>query len=141
LVARNCPVLLECCIDRPRHEIWDEQDLRIQTGGPLFTIEKGDVVRSTRINIVRELASVFPFARNCPVLLECCIDTLRLELSRPVGRAGASLARELYSALIHEKESLTDHILSKKYDLIDIPISVGMALSGKEDVLNTTLRR
>jgi hypothetical protein len=32
--------------DRLRHEIWDEQDLRIRTGGTLFAIEEGDVVRS-----------------------------------------------------------------------------------------------
>ena len=122
-------------------EYWKEVDIRVRTGGPLFAAEEGDVVRAARINIVCELVSVLSptvVARYCPVLIGCCIATLRLDATRPVRRSGAALARELYAALIREQESLLD--AGSSLDASDVSMAVAM-IESREDVLGAVLQR
>ena len=94
------------------HQYWDDAKLRVKTGGPLFVEEEGDLVRSGRILIASELVSVLSPEQISPhvsLLMDCCIDALRLELSRPVRRAAANLARQIYGA-VEQEEARADYI-------------------------------
>ena len=82
-----------------------ERRVRLNTGGPVFEMEEDDLLRSTSISIVCELISVLQSASivsYCRILVKLAIDALRLDDSRPVRRAAASLARDLYASVENE---------------------------------------
>lgn len=131
----------ENVVDESLEDYWQGVQLRVRTGGPLFALEEGEVVRAARITVVSELVSALApaiVARYCPILISCCIDTLRLEVTRPVRRAGAMLARELYAALTREQDVFLD--AASRQESSDASMSAAMVY-GREDVLHTVLHR
>jgi hypothetical protein len=122
-------------------EYWKELDLRVRTGGPLFALENTDIVRSGMMTVVSELVAVVSTtvtARYAALLVSCCIDTLRWEASRPVRRAGAMLARELYGSLVREQEEFLDAVANQSN--LDVPLSMAM-VEGREDILFCILQQ
>jgi hypothetical protein len=120
----------------------EEMELRLGTGGPLFTSEEGDTVRASRITVVAELVLVaLPSvsARHCSVLVRSSIDALRLDASRPVRRAGAFLANALYEALIREQNEMLD-ASPEHLRKLSFPMAVAM-VSAQEEVLSAALDR
>jgi hypothetical protein len=80
----------------------EEREVRVNTGGPVFKLEEDDLLRGTSISVVCELIAVMKpvtVAPYCRILVNLVIDALQLDKSRPVRRAAASLARELYSSV------------------------------------------
>jgi hypothetical protein len=121
-------------------EYWNEVGIRVKTGGPLFVSEENDLVRSSIVSMVSELVSVINTAitaRYCTLLISCCIEMIVLEQSRPVRRAGALLARELYDAVVREQTCVSS---SSSLCGADIPMAVAMVES-REDVLGKVLER
>ncbi|KAL7485687.1 hypothetical protein ACHAW6_011280, partial [Cyclotella cf. meneghiniana] len=89
----------------------EERQLRINTGGPVFKIEEEDLLRAASISVVCELVtSLIPasLAPYCHILVRLAIDSLRLDCSRPVRRAAALLARELYACVNRELSDEND---------------------------------
>jgi Required for nuclear transport of RNA pol II C-terminus 1 len=104
------------CDESSSEDCHGEHRLRLSTGGPVFTAEEDDVVRSCRISVLAELASVSSprvLADSCFALVRAALSALRLDMSRPVRRMGALLARELYSALIREQDEVLDRLEGK----------------------------
>jgi len=84
---------------------------RLQTGGPLFTPEEEDTVRSGCLSALVEVVLVLPperVAQHVSTLVPVCRDALRLEQGRPVRRAAALLAGALYSSLLAETHAALD---------------------------------
>ena len=82
-----------------------ERRVRLNTGGPVFEMEEDDLLRSTSISVVCELISVLQspsIVSYCHLLVQLAIDALQLDNSRPVRRAAASLARDLYVSVDNE---------------------------------------
>jgi len=123
-----------------QEERWEETDIRVATGGPLFKSEEKDVVRAAKINVVSELvAAVNPavLARHCSDLVACSKQSLQLDVSRPVRRAGALLSRSLYAALVREKDGLVASASSS-----GAHVSYASAMvSAQEDTLAAALER
>lgn len=98
--------------DEISHLDWDEVELRLKTGGPLFMDEEEDVVRASILNVVAEALMVSSPASICvpylPPLVHCTVSSMQLESSRVVRRASALVARELYSAVIREAEDASN---------------------------------
>jgi hypothetical protein len=120
----------------------EDMELRLGTGGPLFTSEEGDTVRASRITVVAELVLVAHpsvSARHCPVLVRLSIDALRLDASRPVRRAGAFLANALYEALIREQNEMLD-ASPEHLRKLSFPMAIAM-VSAQEEVLSAALDR
>jgi hypothetical protein len=120
----------------------EDMELRLGTGGPLFTSEEGDTVRASRITVVAELVLVAHpsvSARHCSVLVRSSIDALRLDASRPVRRAGAFLAKALYEALIQEQNEMLD-ASPEHLRKVSLPMAVAM-VSAQEEVLFAALDR
>ena len=93
----------------------EELQVRVNTGGPVFEIEESDLLRATSISIVCELVGVLKPAAvvaYCHILVKLVIDALQLDDSRPVRRAAALLARELYSIVETELSSNGDTSVS-----------------------------
>jgi Required for nuclear transport of RNA pol II C-terminus 1 len=104
------------CDESSSGDCHGEHRLRLSTGGPVFTAEEDDVVRSCRISVLAELVSVSSpriLADSCFALVRTALSALRLDMSRPVRRMGALLARELYSALIREQDEVLDRLEGK----------------------------
>jgi Required for nuclear transport of RNA pol II C-terminus 1 len=125
-------------------EYWKGVDLRARTGGPLFNVEEEEVIRAATITLVAELLSVVSrevTASYCAILMDCCITTLQLESSRPIRRAGATLSRELYAALVREQDDLLCTLSDcSTTNSPRVPLSVAM-VAGREDILCALLRR
>jgi hypothetical protein len=120
----------------------EDMELRLGTGGPLFTSEEGDTVRASRITVVAELVLVAHpsvSARHCSVLVRSSMDALRLDASRPVRRAGALLANALYEALIREQNEMLD-ASPEQLRKLSFPMAVAM-VSAQEEVLSAALDR
>jgi Required for nuclear transport of RNA pol II C-terminus 1 len=86
---------------------WDETDVRLRTGGPLFEEEEDEVVRAAKLSVVTELVMASQpavLSRYCYTLVRCSIGCLQQGRSRPIRRSGALLARELYAAVIREHD-------------------------------------
>ena len=130
-------------VEHSLEEYWKEVDLRVRTGGPLFQSENADVVRSGMMLVVSEVISILSTtvtARYAPLLISCSIDTLRWEASRPVRRAGATLARELYGALVREQDVLLEAVMNPSHGCGDVPLSMAM-VQGREEILYMILQR
>jgi hypothetical protein len=89
----------------------DEKKLRLNTGGPIFSMEETDVLRAGAISVVCELVSVLntvTVSKYCHILVRLVTDALQLDKSRPVRRAAACLARDLYSCVMREVTESND---------------------------------
>lgn len=141
-------------------EQWlEERDIRIKTGGPIYTTEEGDVIRSVRITILAELVSVsspVSLAPYCAVLLHLAHVALTLDPSRLVSRSAALLSQELYSCLVREAQELEIAIsnattagvgmgsIRRNYNEVGtIPFAVALICSPNDDesLLAATLRK
>jgi hypothetical protein len=117
-------------------ERWEEQDMRLRTGGPLFCIEETDAVRSVRISVLSELvaaASPSTVAPYCHIMVPLIVDALLLDPSRLVMRASALLTLEMYSCLLREAEDLEIFLENgdSKHST-SIPFAMAMVYSKEE---------
>ncbi|KAL3794355.1 hypothetical protein ACHAW5_002944 [Stephanodiscus triporus] len=86
----------------------DEKKIRLNTGGPIFSMEETDVLRAGAISVVCELISMLnptTVASYCHVLVKLATDALQLDASRPIRRIAACLARDLYNCVMREATS------------------------------------
>ena len=86
----------------------DEKKVRLNTGGPIFSMEETDVLRAGAISVVCELISMLnpiTVASYGHVLVRLATDALQLDASRPVRRIAACLARDLYGCVMREATS------------------------------------
>jgi hypothetical protein len=124
-----------------QEEKWEEQDIRLKTGGPVFAMEETDVVRSARVSVLAELASESKpssLAPHCRLLVRLAIDILRLDSSRLVCRAASLLARELYGCLLREQDELAEAIDDPQNRSVNpIPLAVALISSDEELLLST----
>ena len=128
-----------------KKELWEEQDIRVKTGGPIFDIEEAEIVRSLRISVLSELVASSASQAVAPyvgTLTRLVIEALHLEgRSRIVQRSAALLARELYARVLREAMDLSDAL----GDIEDLsasavaPISIALVESD-EEALSATLR-
>jgi hypothetical protein len=118
---------------------WDEIDIRVRAGGPLFRSEEDDAVTASKLNVTAELLAVSHpavVARFTSSVISSAIYALRLDTSRPVRRAGAYLAKQLYSTLLREQDSFDPNAVEQ----CEIPFAMSLA-AGNEDTLRVTLER
>lgn len=79
--------------------------IRASAGGPIFTAELNDVLRSSCVAIIVELvdaalpSSIAAYATDLVSLVK---NVLHIEVSRPLRRGAASLAVALYEAILRE---------------------------------------
>ena len=129
--------------EETQEEKWEEQDIRLKTGGPMFTMEEAGVVRSARVSVLAELVSASKpssVAPHCDLLLRLVIDVLRLDSSRTVCRAASLLARELYASVIREQDELAEALNGPQDQSVN-PLPVAVALiSSDEDLLLSSLQ-
>lgn len=108
--------------DPEESQYWDDANIRINTGGPLFVEEESDLVRSGRITVASELVAILSTVSLIPfvqLLIDCSIDVLRIERSRPIRRSGSSLAREIYrSALRDEDGRYIAAVVSSRHEVL-----------------------
>jgi hypothetical protein len=119
----------------------DDVDVRLRTGGPLFASEEADAVIASIMNVVTEavvIAHPSLSAHFCSVLISCAVEKLRLGSARPLRRAGALLARELYGSLIREQDEFLNSITNDKESCC--PMSVAMVSAGEESLYATLVR-
>jgi len=129
-----------------KKEFWEEQDIRLRTGGPIFQSEEAEVVRSLRISVLSELVALSEaraVVSNVGLLARMAIEALHLEGgSRMVQRSAALLARELYSRILQEATELSESLVGIE-DLssrpVLLPFSVALVESD-EAALSATLR-
>ena len=152
---------------------WEEKNIRLKTGGPIFDVEERDVVRSLRISVLSELvmssssssSTATVISAYCKVFIRLIVEAFHLDgSSRAVTRSAAFLARELYTQLLRETESLETAIntghnnnafggndvggggyktmtTAKKPAIItDIPFAVALVQSKDEELLFANLR-
>lgn len=101
-----------------QRERWEEQDIRLKTGGPIFVSEENDIIRAVRISVLAELIATSKpstMANHCHIFVRLPIDVLRFETSRSVRRAAALLVRELYGCILREQYDDNDHVTSNKF--------------------------
>eukprot|EP00984_Skeletonema_dohrnii_P011341 scaffold4515_cov124-Skeletonema_dohrnii-CCMP3373.AAC.8 len=125
---------------RSQEEGDDEVDARTRlgTGGPVFSCEESDLLRSAAISLVCELVSTLHpavIAQYCHALVRLALDALQLESSRPVRRSAALLARELYACVM--REETTEEEAEKK---ATSAMAIAMVCAG-EDKLVIALTR
>ena len=112
---------------------WEEREIRLNTGGPIFKSEEFDLVRAARASVLAEVvsnakpSSLVPY---CKLLVRLAIDTLTLDSSRIVCRSIALLVRELYSCLLSEFDTQTE---------TSIPFTVAF-ISSDEELLFVTIQ-
>ena len=83
----------------------DEKNIRLRTGGPVFSMEETDLVRAGAISVVCELVTALnpiTIALYCHDLVKLATDAMQLDTSRPVRRVAACLARDLYACAMRE---------------------------------------
>ena len=116
----------------------EEIAIRLNVGGPVFESEESDTVRSSSLICLAEVISLASFkisSRYVDLIVRLCTDALQLEESRPVRRASALLARELYIAALREVE-YNAH-LQRAEGSYEIPFN--LALADKEQHLYNIL--
>ena len=122
--------------EKDMNKKWEERDIRVKAGGPLFETEEDDAVRASQLNVVAELLSISDpsvLSRFTRFILDASVNALRLDTSRPVRRAGAYVARQLYSALLREEAALNP-------DNADLSYAISLA-DGGEEMLRAILLR
>ncbi|CAJ1937163.1 unnamed protein product [Cylindrotheca closterium] len=126
-------------------ELWEEKDIRLKTGGPVFKAEELDVVRAARASVLAALVSKSPprtIALDCAFLVRLINDTLVLETSRSVCRAIATLALALYESALRELEEVLAALETASAQMVttraSIPFTVAL-ISSDEEVLHSNL--
>jgi Required for nuclear transport of RNA pol II C-terminus 1 len=124
---------------------WDETNVRLRTGGPLFEEEENELVRAAKLSVVTELVMASHpavLSRYFHTLVRCAIGCLQQGRSRPIRRSGALLARELYSAAIREHDEQVP-VPSNCGETLEqgIPFSAAMAGAADEKSLALALER
>ncbi|KAL7433358.1 hypothetical protein ACHAXM_003507 [Skeletonema potamos] len=112
---------------------------RLGTGGPVFSCEEGDLLRSAAINLVCELVSTLHpavIAQYCHALVRLALDALQLESSRPVRRSAALLCRELYACVM--REETTDEETEKK--AASSSMAIAMVCAGEDKLVSALTR-
>ncbi len=123
-------------------ELWEEKDIRVKTGGPVYVLEVHDLIRSIRLSVLAELASVSPpstLAPYCRLLIKLVTDILRLDTSRTTCRAAALLAREFYGCLLREADQLNGEMEGKNSSPLPLAVAI-VSLADEEELLITTLQ-
>ena len=116
----------------------DEKKIRINTGGPVFSMEETDVLRAGAVSVVCELVSVLEpitVASYCHILVGLVINALQLDSSRPVRRIAACLARELYDCTM--KEVTAEHGVKGK---CTSTMAVAIVSADEEQMYHTLTR-
>jgi hypothetical protein len=125
-------------------EKWEDQDIRLRTGGPMFKLEEFDVVRAARASVIAELVSVSKpsvVAPHCRFLARLAIDALTLDSSRAVCRSVALLAREIYGCVLRELEEAMDAVNTSTNTQTETVMPLTVALvSCDEEMLFSTLQ-
>lgn len=78
----------------------EEQKLRVNTGGPVYSIEEDEVIRASSLSCLYELVinlNTSVLERHIYLFMDICIQALRLDCSRSIRRAAGLLARGLYA--------------------------------------------
>jgi Required for nuclear transport of RNA pol II C-terminus 1 len=131
--------------DASDEDRWDETDVRLRTGGPLFEEEENELVRAAKLSVVTELVMASQpavLSRYCHTLVRCSIGCLQQGRSRPIRRSGALLARELYAAAIREHdEQVPVPSNCGETPAQGIPFSVAMVSAANEKSLALALER
>lgn len=115
-----------------------EAHMRLGTGGPVFSCEEGDLLRSAAISLVCELVSTLHpvvIAQYCHALVRLALDALQLESSRPVRRSAALLARELYACVL--KEETEEEGTERK---ATSAMAIAMVCAGEDKLVNALTR-
>jgi len=115
-----------------------EARTRLGTGGPVFSCEEGDLLRSAAISLVCELVSTLHpvvIAQYCHALVRLALDALQLESSRPVRRSAAMLARELYACVLREETE--DEGTERK---ATSAMAIAMVCAGEDKLVNALTR-
>ncbi|GAX24258.1 hypothetical protein FisN_4Lh040 [Fistulifera solaris] len=79
---------------------FEEQMIRLNTGGPLFKNEESDILQASFLQIVSELWGSIRSDAYIGSVMHACRLSVSLDSGRPVRRAGALLARQMYSRLL-----------------------------------------
>jgi hypothetical protein len=79
---------------------FEEQLIRLNTGGPLFETEESDTLRASFLQVVAELWESIRSNAYIGSVMDACRLSVSLDSARPVRRAGALLARQMYSRLL-----------------------------------------
>lgn len=133
--------------DEDEIERFEKQKIRYNTGGPLFGPEEMDVVRAARLTVISELlCALHPsvLSKYCTVIIRIVTNSLRLEVSRPVRRAAASLARDIYYALLREQNGLFEafaDVSGAANVKTDLKLATAMVSSKNDELLSITLQR
>ena len=121
----------EDILQQEKKQQWEERDIRLRTGGPVFESEEADLVRAARVSVVAELVSMSQpstLAPFCRMAVRLVVDILNLEKSRAVRRSASFLARELFGCLLREHEELADMVDSPKASLGSSPLPFAAAM-------------
>jgi hypothetical protein len=126
-------------VEREIDDDWEETQLKVNTGGPVFDKEENDLVRGAAISLVAEVVRVCPpalLARFAPILVHCAKVSLQLDSSRPVRRSGASLAASLYTAVWREiEEQLDDTISFRSKRQLQCPLTIALVASDESSLV------
>jgi hypothetical protein len=79
---------------------FEERLIRLNTGGPLFKTEENDTLRASFLLIVAELWGSVRSGAYMGSVMNACRLSVSLDSGRLVRRAGALLARQMYSRLL-----------------------------------------
>jgi len=143
-----------------KEDVWEEKDIRLKTGGPIFDVEEADVVRSLRISVLSELvmsssssSSATTVASYCNLFIRLIVEAFHLDsASRAVTRSAALLGRELYTQLLRESQNLASSIAGNSAfgaggmtnttatAATEIPFAVAL-MSSDEELLLATLQK
>ncbi|GFH48632.1 hypothetical protein CTEN210_05108 [Chaetoceros tenuissimus] len=117
----------------------EEKEIRLLNAGPIFQVEEDDLVRSACVTLLADvICSLDPLSASkyTHVIVDFCVNALKLDHSRLVRRACALLSREMYSLSLQECSSMN---INK-----DLPSEMAFTLSfvgsGEEKLYATLLR-
>ena len=135
--------------DEDFKEQLEKQNVRFNTGGPLFCSEERDVVTAGRVAVISELVSTAhpsTLAKYCHLLVRTATETLRLDVSRPVRRAAAFLTREFYRTVLREQVELFEMVGSSmarddRSNETDLAFTSALVSSTGDEILASVLER
>ena len=86
---------------------------RLAVGGPLFQAEENDAMRAALLNFAVEVvrkADKHVFVRHAAIFVNGATESIRIDSSRLLRRAGATLAREIYNLLVDEQDEYLEDL-------------------------------
>mmetsp|Transcript_7470 Transcript_7470/g.14732 ORF Transcript_7470/g.14732 Transcript_7470/m.14732 type:complete len:452 (-) Transcript_7470:1929-3284(-) len=130
-------------------DFWEERDIRLKTGGPVFELEETDVVRSLRISVLSELLPESSSAVLAPfleALVRLVVEAFHLDSeSRAMTRSAVLLAREIYAKVLSEGYDLAEVLanagIADRSSFAAISFSVALVANGAEELLCATLKK